>query len=91
MLPSARQITKASEGVFVLEDWHGFGPDYDKTLMMWHNNFVKNWHKLNYDQRFYRMWRYYLLACAGAFRARSNQLWQIVFSKNRVNGYKSVR
>ncbi len=92
MLPSAKQIATASEGIFVLEDWHSFGPDYDKTLMAWHKNFVKNWHKLNYDQRFYRMWKYYLLACAGSFRARQNQLWQIVFSKDGVKeGYKSVR
>ncbi|MBW3004813.1 cyclopropane fatty acyl phospholipid synthase [Candidatus Woesearchaeota archaeon] len=91
MLPSAKQITKASEGIFMLEDWHSFGPNYDKTLMAWHNNFVKNWHKLNYDKRFYRMWKYYLLACAGSFRARSTQLWQIVFSKNRVKGYECVR
>lgn len=91
MLPSAEQITKASEGIFVLEDWHSFGPDYDKTLMAWHNNFVKNWNKLDYDQRFYRMWKYYLLACAGSFKARSTQLWQVVFSKNEVKGYKSMR
>ena len=91
MLPSAKQIAASSEGIFVLEDWHSFGPDYDKTLMAWHKNFVKNWNKLDYDQRFYRMWNYYLLACAGCFRARGTQLWQVVFSKNRVKGYECVR
>jgi cyclopropane-fatty-acyl-phospholipid synthase len=94
LIPSVKQISTAAEGLFVMEDWHSFGPDYDKTLMAWHRNFTKNWDKLkhNYDKRFYRMWVYYLLACAGTFRARKNQLWQIVLSKNGVGkGYKSIR
>jgi len=94
MLPSVKQIAKASEGLFVMEDWHNFGPDYDKTLMEWHKNFNKNWNKIkhNYNERFRRMWNYYLLACAGSFRVRKNQLWQIVFSKKGVDGgYISVR
>jgi len=84
MLPSARQITEAAEGIFILEDWHSFGPHYDPTLLAWHRNFIDNWRYIQdaYDQRFQRMWVYYLLSCAGSFRARRNQLWQIVFSKN---------
>ncbi|MEE4255139.1 MAG: cyclopropane fatty acyl phospholipid synthase [Desulfuromusa sp.] len=83
MLPSAQQICSAFEDYFVLEDWHSFGPDYDKTLMSWHRNFNKAWPKIKgkYDERFRRMWSYYLLASAGSFRARKNQLWQIVLSK----------
>jgi len=94
MLPSIKQISRAAEGLFVMEDWHNFGNDYDKTLMAWHKNFEENWSRIksNYDERFYRMWRYYLLCCAGAFRARSNQLWQIVLSKGGVpGGYESIR
>ena len=94
MLPSIKQIGKSIEGLFVMEDWHSFGADYDKTLMAWYKNFEDNWDKIksNYDERFYRMWRYYLLVCAGAFRARKNQLWQIVLSKKGVpGGYKSIR
>ena len=94
MLPSAAQITKAVERLFVMEDWHSFGVDYDKTLMAWHDNVERHWEdlKTTYDERFHRMWKYYLLACAGSFRARKNQLWQIVFSKNGVaGGYASVR
>jgi len=94
MLPSAKQITKAGEGLFVLEDWHSFGVDYDKTIMAWHVNFSKGWKDIekNYDERFYRMWKYYLLCCAGSFRARKNQLWQIVFSKKGIlGGYESIR
>lgn len=94
MLPSAKQISTAAEGRFVIEDWHNFGADYDKTLMCWFDNFSNNWAtiKHHYDDRFFRMWKYYLLSCAGAFRARGNQLWQIVFSKSGVaGGYHSVR
>jgi cyclopropane-fatty-acyl-phospholipid synthase len=94
MLPSAKQITSAAEGIFVLEDWHSFGQYYDNTLMSWYNNFTKNWDIIadKYDQKFYRMWTYYLLSCAGSFRARRNQLWQIVFSKKGIKGgYKVIR
>jgi len=88
MLPSARQITEAAEGIFILNDWHSFGPHYDPTLIAWHRNFIDNWRHIQdaYDQRFQRMWVYYLLSCAGSFRARRNQLWQIVFSKNGGSG-----
>ena len=94
ILPSPKQITSAAEGVFVLEDWHSFGQYYDKTLMTWYGNFTKNWDKIKdtYDQRFYRMWTYYLLSCAGSFRSRRNQLWQIVFSKKGIQGgYQIIR
>ncbi len=93
MLPSAKQIAAASEGLFVMEDWHNFSADYDKTLMAWHANVDAAWSRLQtYDERFRRMWRYYLLACAGSFRSRKNQLWQIVFSKDGVpGGYASIR
>ena len=78
----------ACEGRFVVEDLHNFGADYDRTLMAWHANFERHWPQLegHYDQRFRRMWRYYLLTCAGAFRARDNQLWQLVLSPRGVNG-----
>lgn len=94
MLPSLAQLTKAAEGNFIVEDLQNFGIYYDKTLMAWFKNFDEHWEELkqDYDERFYRMWKYYLLACAGSFRCRSNQLWQIVFSKNGVPGvYQAVR
>ncbi len=94
MLPSIAQIAKTFEGKFVMEDWHNFGADYDKTLMAWHENFERNWPQLQarYGDRFKRMWDYYLLSCAGLFRARNIQLWQIVISKKGViGGYESVR
>jgi cyclopropane-fatty-acyl-phospholipid synthase len=88
MLPPAKQICAAIEGLFVIEDWESFGADYDKTLMHWFRNFHDNWASLrdNYGERFYRMWKYYLLSCAGSFRARQNQLWQIVLSPRGLQG-----
>ena len=94
VLPSEKQLSAASEGFFILEDWHNFRSDYDKTLMQWHKNFIGNWENLKdqYDKRFYRMWTYYLLSMAGSFRSGKNQLWQIVYSRDGVHdGYKAVR
>ena len=83
MIPSVAQTAKAAEGLFVIEDVHNFGPDYDKTLMAWYANFRKAWPQLKeaYGDRFYRMWRYFLLSSAGGFRSRFNQLWQFVMTK----------
>ena len=88
MTPSVQQIGKAVENLFIIEDWHNFGQDYDTTLMAWYENFQNNWHRLEqtYDERFQRMWQYYLLMCAGSFRARRNQLWQLVLSKKGLKG-----
>lgn len=94
MLPSIKQIGEAIEGLFVMEDWHNFSADYEKTLLCWHKNFISAWPKIShkYDERFFRMWTYYLLSCAGLFRARKAQLWQIVLSKEGVKGvYECVR
>ena len=87
-MPSIAQIGAAVEKSFVMEDWHLIGPDYDKTLMAWFENFDSEWGQLKakYGERFYRLWEYYLLYCAGSFRARHVQLWQIVFSKHGTPG-----
>ena len=95
MLPSVAQLGKAIENLFVMEDWHNFGIDYDKTLMAWFNNFFASWDKMKdkYPDRFFRMWKYFLLSSAGSFRSRRReQLWQIVLSKYGIPvGYQSVR
>jgi cyclopropane-fatty-acyl-phospholipid synthase len=94
MIPSVAHLGKGMEGLFVMEDWHNFGADYDRTLMAWYANFVRHWPTLRerYGERFFRMWSYYLQSSAGGFRARRNQLWQIVLSKRGVpGGYLSVR
>ena len=93
MLPSLAQIGEALEGLFVMEDWHNFGADYDRTLMAWRNNFDAAWPALSarYDDRFRRMWRYYLSVFAALFRARQINLWQIVLSPEGVpGGYRRV-
>lgn len=93
-IPSIKQVGESIENLFIMEDWHNFGPDYDKTLMAWHENFTRNWDQIKggYDERFYRMWTFYLLSCAGSFRSRGNQLWQIVLSKPAmINRYEPVR
>jgi cyclopropane-fatty-acyl-phospholipid synthase len=95
VIPSERQIAAAKEGLCVLEDWHNFGPDYDRTLLAWDANFRAAWPVLRnapqLDERFYRMWRYYLNSCAGAFRARELHLWQLVLSRGDVPRYVPVR
>ncbi len=92
-LPSVRHIAEASEGRLVMEDWHNFGADYDKTLMAWFERFQAAWPEIasNYSERFKRMFSYYLNACAGAFRARDIQLWQVMFSRGIENGLRVPR
>lgn len=93
-LPSMLELSQAIEKTFLVEDWQNFGNYYDQTLLAWHQNFETHWDslKLRFDPQFYRMWRYYLLMCAGLFRSRQAQLWQIVMSKTGIiGGYESVR
>ncbi|RUO75260.1 cyclopropane fatty acyl phospholipid synthase [Idiomarina seosinensis] len=87
-VPSIPQIGQSLEERFVCEDMHNFGADYDKTLMAWFANFDEAWPELKsqFDTQFYRMWKYYLLSCAGAFRARDIQLWQWVLSREGIEG-----
>ncbi len=94
MHPSIKQLGEAIEGLFLIEDLHNIGADYDKTLMAWYKNFSNNWEKIkrDYDERFFRMWKYFLLSSAGSFRARHNQVWQIVLTKKGLlGGYQSFR
>lgn len=93
-IPGPAELLAALEGRFLVEDWHNFGPDYDRTLMAWEANFVARWPEISgtYSPRFFRMWRYYLLACAGYFRSRRGQLWQLVLTKpSRRSRYRSFR
>ncbi|MDA9865555.1 cyclopropane fatty acyl phospholipid synthase [bacterium] len=97
MLPSMAQIAKAIPEPYVIEDWHNFGTNYDKTLMAWHARFQQAWPELKteleLDENFRLMWEYYLLASAGNFRSRkSAQLWQFVLGKSgRLGGYVAPR
>lgn len=94
MLPSLKQMGKAFEHRFIVEDWQNFGAYYENTLLSWHRNFNDHWPELKdqYDERFRRMMNYYLLSCAGGFRARSMQLWQFVLTPTGlIDGYTSIR
>ncbi len=94
MVPSIAQLGRAMENLWVVEDWHNFGPDYHKTLQAWWHNFETRYctlDKKRYDQRFFRMWKLYLMMSAGSFRARRMQLWQIVMSTGAISSYEPVR
>jgi cyclopropane-fatty-acyl-phospholipid synthase len=94
LLPSPRQLMTATEALFVIEDVHNFGIYYDRTAVAWYRNFEENWPRIaeEYGEAFYRMWRYYLLVCAGAFRARKNHLWQVVLSPHGIpEGFNDIR
>ena len=94
MAPSIKVLGASLEGRFVMEDWHSFGADYAKTLKAWFANFDAHWPELEprYGQRFYRLWKYFLLSFTGSFRARQDQVWQVVLSKNGVlGGYQADR
>lgn len=85
VLPSLKQLATATEGRFIIEDLHNFGPDYDRTLMSWLHNIELHWDQLpDFDERFRRTWRYYLMGSAASFRARSVQLMQLVMRRPKV-------
>lgn len=81
-LPSAAQMTAAMDGLFVVEDWQNWASDYDRTIGAWFQNFQTHWKNLQsrYGERFYRMWKYYLMVSAACFRSRKNQVWQILLA-----------
>lgn len=94
MIPSAVQISRALQDLFVVEDWHNFGADYDTTLMAWKARFDAAWPELSghYDALFRRMWHYYLGVSAAVFRSRRDQLWQLTLSPSGIaGGYRVPR
>jgi cyclopropane-fatty-acyl-phospholipid synthase len=94
MIPTSSGTAAALEGLFVVEDWQNFGADYDRTLSAWQANFDAAWPVLsrNYDERFRRMWHYYLSVSTAVFRSRRDQLWQLTLSPRGVpGGYRVPR
>ncbi|MDC0357386.1 cyclopropane fatty acyl phospholipid synthase [Oligoflexia bacterium] len=87
-LPKATELADAGGTKLIPQAWENFGPDYDKTLMAWGENFNTYWGALkdNYGEDFKRRWNFYLYSCAALFRARLVHLYQIVYSKNTVAG-----
>ena len=88
VIPSAAQVSQAVEGQFVIEDWHNFGADYARTLMAWRANFDAAWPRLSsrYDERFRRMWHFYLDSTCANFETRGLHVWQLVLSPGGVRG-----
>ena len=85
VLPTIGEIATAAQGLFVIQDVHTFGADYDKTLMAWHQNFQTGRPMIakKYGDRFCRMWDYYLCCCAGGFRSRIINVGQLVLLPDR--------
>jgi cyclopropane-fatty-acyl-phospholipid synthase len=83
VMPTLAQVAAAAEELLVVEDVHNLGEHYDRTLLAWWDNFDAAWGELraHYGDRFYRMWRYYLLGSAAGFRARYLQLYQLVLTR----------
>lgn len=93
-LPCITQIEEARIGLLTLQDAQNLGIHYSKTLSAWHKNFLASWPNLaqTYDERFRRMFEYYLLSFKGAFDAGHFQLWQLAFSKaGHVLDYRGAR
>jgi cyclopropane-fatty-acyl-phospholipid synthase len=86
VFPSLARVSRAMEGLLVWEDVHNIGPHYDPTLMAWWQRFDAAWPSLKarYGEGFYRMWKYYLMVSAAAFRSRSLQLMQLVMTKQNT-------
>ncbi len=60
--------------------------NYARTLRIWRYNFNRNWPFLDqnrYDERFYRMWNFYLASCEACFETLGFNVGQIVFEKVR--------
>ncbi|HEX6636084.1 MAG TPA: class I SAM-dependent methyltransferase, partial [Steroidobacteraceae bacterium] len=81
VLPSQKQIVRAAEGLFAVDGWQSIGRHYDRTLLEWRANFERDCTRgqHGFDERFRRMWRYYLSASAASFRARHTDVWQVLF------------
>ena len=68
--------------------WRGaveFGQDYARTLGLWHRQFLEAWPSLTsqgFDDRFRRLWQYYLCYCEGGFRAGNIDVAQISLAKS---------
>ncbi len=97
-IPTIAEIDRAVDGRFIEHDFHNFGLYYARTAQEWATRFEKGWKKLkalkpkNYNERFYRMWKYYLNIGASSFYSGRNQLWQLVYSKGPLDHvYESVR
>ncbi|MCQ1531090.1 cyclopropane-fatty-acyl-phospholipid synthase family protein [Lutispora thermophila] len=93
-IPSIRElIWLLPENDFHLLDVESLRLHYARTLQHWANNYEKNldYVRKKYDERFIKMWRLYLNACATSFRVSGLNIHQIVFSKGINNELPMTR
>ena len=86
MLPSPQVLKSLGEkfGVPVIRE-RIFGEDYAKTLATWRDNFRAAWpnlRPLGFDERFRRLWEYYLAYCEAGFLSGNIDVRQVVFAKS---------
>jgi cyclopropane-fatty-acyl-phospholipid synthase len=88
MAPAMSQLSDAAEGKFVIEDWENYGHHYVPTLQSWYDRFNANWDRIRaipakrpFDERFRRLWNYYLMSCKAAFEVEKLHLWQLVMTR----------
>jgi cyclopropane-fatty-acyl-phospholipid synthase len=96
VIPSMKQIDKATSGIFEKRDFESFGKYYVKTLTNWNSRFNANWDKIKDEYKnpevFKRMMNYYFLTCAASFKTGKNDLWHFVYTKpGRVKDYEIYR
>jgi len=81
MLPSPAALgEEARRAGLERTAWHGFGEDYARTLALWRERFEAAWHDIaaqGFDDRFRRIWRYYLAYCEAGFRTGSIDVVQL--------------
>lgn len=87
MLPSPQVLKNLGErfGIPVIRE-RIFGEDYARTLVIWRNNFRAAWPNLipsGFDDRFKRLWEYYLAYCEAGFLSGNIDVRQVVFAKAR--------
>lgn len=74
MLPSLWRLKEeVAHAGLIWEEAEAFGRDYEATLNAWSRNFEANWRRsetLGFDQRFRRLWSFYLAYCIAGFRTR---------------------
>ena len=85
MLPSPSVLRAEVEraGLQVLRSIE-FGESYSQTLRRWHDTFNEKWDevaRMGFDDRFRRMWNFYLTSCAGAFRGGNCDVTQITIAR----------
>jgi cyclopropane-fatty-acyl-phospholipid synthase len=85
MLPSPsvlrREVERAGMNVMGSVE---FGKSYSQTLRRWHETFNARWadvQKMGFDDRFRRMWNFYLTSCAGAFEGANCDVTQITIAR----------